>query len=524
MTFELDINTLNFVSGSVSLLIALAMAYVAFCRKSRYFSEWSIACLMLGLAYIIDSLRGSIPQFITDTMPDPMYVICLVMIARGLTRFVSLEINNKRDILIVVIFSILYIALQFLTSMLMFRYLLLLILLSAICIHCAVISFKELPNVIGSHNLLLTTSFLLLAFVLLKQPLDVLFQEASGEILTSSSHTFFILLCSVFFMLIMIGLILADVKRLDNTLGSSEVEVRRLIEDIQDDYFICSHDLQGDFSYLSPSTRQLFDCEPEQMIGRNWHDIFILPAETMEIVKQTDIECGKGNRPPKIEFVFEHPSQGECYLEVYKRPVYNHFGKVIAISAIARNISSRVNIEKNLKLLATTDELTGTLNRLEFIKRATKEIKRSERYQNPLTFMMLDIDHFKNVNDTYGHDVGDVVLKEITKGCMKELRKSDSLYRFGGEEFTVILTDTDIDSAIPMAQRLLEVVRELAIEVVDDVINVTTSIGIAQITSEDASVDAIIKRADTALYKAKENGRDQFMVDPKGLDVVVKEC
>ena len=170
---------------------------------------------------------------------------------------------------------------------------------------------------------------------------------------------------------------------------------------------------------------------------------------------------------------------------------------------------------ENLKLeeMAFIDSLTGTINRRKFEELSAIELERTIRYGHALSFLMLDIDHFKNINDTYGHAIGDTVLKHFSNICKKIVRNLDVVARIGGEEFVIILPETDEGGAYTFAQRLREIVFKTGVIVEDKEIRYTVSIGIALFKPEiDKDVASMLERADKALYKAKENGRNRVEI------------
>jgi len=165
-----------------------------------------------------------------------------------------------------------------------------------------------------------------------------------------------------------------------------------------------------------------------------------------------------------------------------------------------------------LYLMATLDRMTRLYIHHYFQERLIEEIRRSERSGSPLCLIMSDIDHFKHFNDTYGHQQGDLVLKEIALIFKKMLRSIDIPARYGGEEFAVILPDTDLDSAIHIATRLRKIIEEHEFPGQDEPLSVTMSIGVAQYDpSEDEESSNLIKKADEALYRAKNSGRNRVV-------------
>lgn len=156
---------------------------------------------------------------------------------------------------------------------------------------------------------------------------------------------------------------------------------------------------------------------------------------------------------------------------------------------------------------AVRDPLTGLHNRLAYDERIMQEFARWKRYGQPMVLMMVDVDHFKNINDTYGHKAGDKALILIANQIQKNLRESDFLARFGGEEFVVLMPETDIESAIVAADKLLKAVEECQFHYQNSQVNITVSGGLAQLRQDDTT-ETLFQRADEALYRAKQAGRN----------------
>jgi diguanylate cyclase (GGDEF)-like protein len=175
------------------------------------------------------------------------------------------------------------------------------------------------------------------------------------------------------------------------------------------------------------------------------------------------------------------------------------------------NLSSEV-----LRRLATTDPLTGTFNRRHYMELMAREQRRADRYNTIYSILMIDIDHFKRVNDTYGHQVGDQAIQAMADACKRIVRPTDIVARYGGEEFIVTLTHTDQTGSLKVAERLRESVAEIALPTEKGALSFTISIGLSTYVKKSA-VEQIIGRADQALYRAKEGGRNRVCVeDPIG--------
>lgn len=173
-------------------------------------------------------------------------------------------------------------------------------------------------------------------------------------------------------------------------------------------------------------------------------------------------------------------------------------------------ISNAMLFEK-VNLMATTDGLTGVYNHRFFQEKLSEELERAIRYNEKLVFMLLDIDFFKKVNDTYGHPVGDLVLKNISQCLKAEARKVDIVARYGGEEFAVIMVQTGKEGGLKFAERLRETIQKKEILFSGGKLNVTTSIGLACFPEDAKDKSRLIEKADKALYKAKKTGRNRVV-------------
>ncbi|MBI3762768.1 MAG: diguanylate cyclase [Chloroflexi bacterium] len=172
----------------------------------------------------------------------------------------------------------------------------------------------------------------------------------------------------------------------------------------------------------------------------------------------------------------------------------------------------KVRLFAETQRLATTDALTGLYNRRHFFELAGHEYERTRRYGGPFSAIMLDIDHFKRINDTYGHAAGDQVLRAVAALCRESLREVDVVGRYGGEEFALILPESDVVNAQIAAERLCQQVAQQAFATDRGPLSVTVSLGVASLDDSCVSLDGLLERADRALYAAKQAGRNQVCV------------
>jgi diguanylate cyclase (GGDEF)-like protein/PAS domain S-box-containing protein len=178
-----------------------------------------------------------------------------------------------------------------------------------------------------------------------------------------------------------------------------------------------------------------------------------------------------------------------------------------------RDITAQKQTEAALQELARHDPLTGIANRRYFFERANQEFARTKRYRTPLSIAEMDIDHFKRINDQYGHAAGDEVLKSFCSTSQGQMRETELLGRIGGEEFAGLLPDTGLDGAARMAERLRQAVADSKLSLTGGEISYTISIGVATLRAADASVEDCLRRADNAMYRAKQKGRNRVEIE-----------
>jgi diguanylate cyclase (GGDEF)-like protein len=186
------------------------------------------------------------------------------------------------------------------------------------------------------------------------------------------------------------------------------------------------------------------------------------------------------------------------------------------MAAQLSNAIANAKLYQEVEQLAILDSLVGIYNRRHWFELTAREFYRAVRYQKPLSLILLDIDHFKQVNDTYGHPLGDEVLRSLSRICEKNIRTADLVGRYGGEEFLVVLPETDEVEAVQIAERLRLATEEMRVASKNEDVQVTISLGVATLVAEiDTNLEQLVKRADEALYQAKNSGRNRVVLsDP----------
>ena len=284
---------------------------------------------------------------------------------------------------------------------------------------------------------------------------------------------------------------------------------KKLLDTVLDnvDAHIYMKNSQRELLYVNNKTAELFGFPVEDIIGKKENDI--LPAEIADHFYQSDKTVFETNQKQVIdEEVIGEDGKYCRYLSI-KVP-YNQEGELPAIIGFSSDVTELYQLKEQFKKQANTDPLTELYNRRFFIEQAEKEFNRTRRHNNSLSLISFDIDHFKNINDQFGHPAGDQVLIKLAKALQPVIRNEDVLARIGGEEFSLLLPETPVDVANQVAERIRQTLAKLIIKGdFQGEITMTVSLGVTSLQEGDNSFEQLFKRADKALYNAKKNGRDQ---------------
>jgi diguanylate cyclase (GGDEF)-like protein/PAS domain S-box-containing protein len=308
-------------------------------------------------------------------------------------------------------------------------------------------------------------------------------------------------------------------KQTELALRESESRYRLLANHANDVIWTLNQDRQ--FTYVSPSVFKLLGYTTEEML--NLKIDALLTKESANLANQRldiSFEKIKQNKTliPAVTNEYEHIRKNGTlvWTEITTTIMPDENGNHVGILGVTRDITERRKITQKLKELAITDSLTSLYNRRHFFDLAEKELGRAKRYQHAVSLIMLDLDFFKNVNDTYGHLAGDMALKKVAQLIKDSIRQVDIAARFGGEEFVILLPETEIQQAVLLAERLRKNVRENPLILKNGTVDVSISIGISNKKAIDPlSVEVLIHCADQALYEAKKLGRDQVRIFEK---------
>ncbi|MBM9536089.1 diguanylate cyclase [Desulfobulbus alkaliphilus] len=301
--------------------------------------------------------------------------------------------------------------------------------------------------------------------------------------------------------------------RLKNALAALRETERSksvLIANIPGMAYRCLYDRDWTMQFVSRGCRELTGYESEELVDNRVvsYNSLIVPEYRESIVEQW--EKARSSKLP-VELEYRIITADKTVKWVYEKGVliYDDHDNVLGIEGLIIDISDRKAAEEKLSYLAATDELTGLWNRRHFMQALQQEILRARRYGQPFSLLMLDIDHFKAINDRFGHDVGDATLRHFSMVITGNIRKVDIFARTGGEEFMLLLPRTDLDGAYFIAERLRKYLETSPIPADLDPFHISVSIGVTVYTPEIAEPDQMLKIVDDALYEAKKTGRNR---------------
>jgi diguanylate cyclase (GGDEF)-like protein/PAS domain S-box-containing protein len=300
---------------------------------------------------------------------------------------------------------------------------------------------------------------------------------------------------------------LESLQRYEEHLRVSEERYRGVVEDQTE--IICRFFLPDTkLTFVNEACARFFNLSREQMLGRPL--LGFLPEPDREKALERIKTLGPENQVAVYEQVLIRPDGRAFWLHWTDRALLNERNEILEIQSVGRDITAIKKVEEELRRLSTTDGLTGAYNRRYFLSRLSEELDRAARYEHPLSIAIFDIDYFKNINDTYGHQVGDRVICALTMIVQERIRKVDVFARWGGEEFILLFPETGKDGAHKATRELCAQLAEIQLLTDFDRISFTVSAGIAEhSTQSPLSLDDLIRSADTALYEAKNSGRNQ---------------
>lgn len=299
-------------------------------------------------------------------------------------------------------------------------------------------------------------------------------------------------------------------KKMEEALRKSEEKYRLITENLSD--LIAKIDKDGNLMYVSPSYKKFLEIDlSEELESSNFFE-WVYKEDIKYVIKTIENIITQKNNALQLEFRIHNKKKNFIETETKINPILDEAGNVVSLVLVIRDITERKRNEKKIYHLAYHDALTNLPNRRSLIDTLHQEVEQAKRNQTQLGVMMVDIDNFKDINDTHGHEFGDLALIEVAKRARNYLRSSDYIARLGGDEFIILMPNLlNIKDAKAVATRMNDSFK-IPVEVEGSLLNFSCSIGISVFPSDGIEAKDLLRRADIALYAAKEKGRNGFLL------------
>ena len=266
-------------------------------------------------------------------------------------------------------------------------------------------------------------------------------------------------------------------------------------------------DLQGRYLLVNQATANFLGLRPEDILGRSDETLF--PSHSAARVARQDRLVTASGRTQTHEESLTLPDGREALFLATKGPIFDRAGRVIGLFGISRDVTERKQAEERIERLAHFDVLTGLPNRVLLEERAQQAILQAQCGRRKLAVLFLDLDHFKDINDSLGHSVGDAMLVTLARRLRLTLRSDDIVARLGGDEFIFLLQGDEVAALPRVAQKILDMVAE-PFHIEQHELSVSGSIGMAIYPQDGTDLEALVRCADSAMYRAKQNGRNGY--------------
>ena len=288
----------------------------------------------------------------------------------------------------------------------------------------------------------------------------------------------------------------------------SENKLKTILETSPDGIAISS--LDGIIQFATIKTASMWGYDSvDALINKNWLE-FVHPSYREKAAFLIN-EMVNGQLTGAEEYLMVRKDGSSFYTEANANILKDADNRPVGILYVERDITERKRLQEELQQQATTDGLTGLTNRRHFLELAHNELKRAVRLNHPMAIALIDIDHFKSINDALGHAAGDQALLAFTKICQNKIREIDIFARFGGDEFVLLLPETSFEQAYKVVERIRLLLATQPINLGGRLVSTSISSGISTLSSVHENIDTLLSQADQALYRAKEAGRNQVV-------------
>jgi len=297
-------------------------------------------------------------------------------------------------------------------------------------------------------------------------------------------------------------------KSAQEKIKKSEDRLSRLLYELRTQYFLYSYDTNFIITNVSDSVENILGYTPQEIIGTNFAKYYTdeeINTISLELAKRT-IEGEETNSRTVSLYSKDKKIH---YLEVDSYPLHDEAGDVIGAEGLAKDITQQFLLQKKLDFLSNNDALTGIANRHSLYNQLEYLIKDAKRHKQSFAVFYIDLDNFKSINDSLGHDEGDKLLQKFASLLKTHARANDIVARIGGDEFILVYTDVNEETKNKLAQKLLENIKSEIIPQYKKY-NLSASIGIASYPQDGSDVQTLLKNADSAMYKIKHSGKNSF--------------
>lgn len=510
LAMQAHIPTIFLVIITLSFSLSAAIAGVSY-RRKHGLMPWALGMALHGLAYLLFSLRGEISDFVSIVVANTAIALMFALFTEGLRNF---SVRQPRNWLIWAPVGIVAIGFSLLLDDLHARIILSALVFMTQGLLLTYFAYRCRNHSDGRGQYVIVTGAALLSLVMLLRLAGALNGDLAMASLTTANpiQTMTFLVSIISTLLVVIGVLLMTWERDEQLIKESEIRMRTLYESTSDAVMLL--DERGFFDCNS-ATLKIFGCPTKEIFAtRSPADLSpqLQPGGVdSQTLAQQQIAKAKRDSSNRFEWVHKRLDNDQCFPAEVLLNAMNINGRHV-LQAVVRDITERRQLQQELERQAHLDYLTGLDSRGYFMRRSEIEASRAIRYGSPLSVLMMDVDDFKKINDTFGHMAGDEVLRKLSEICRNTLREIDVVGRIGGEEFAVVLPETPAQEAQDVAERLRAEIAAANV-VIDhgETLNFTISIGVSTLTSACESLAVLLGIADKALYAAKQSGKNRVV-------------